>query len=812
MQKTFILLAAILGLFPRIVSALPTDNNISAHLKGKVIEKSSGEALPGASIYFPDLKTGTITQADGTYSIDKLPASKILVQVSLIGYQLVAQTIDLTKTATCDFTLEETATEIGEVVVTGQSGGIQQNRTPSPVAIVPHNQLLQNAGTNIIDAIASEPGVSQVTTGAGISKPVIRGLGYNRVVVIHDGVRQEGQQWGDEHGIEIDEFGVDRVEILKGPASLAYGSDAMAGVVNMISAPTVPDGVIRGNIVSNYQTNNGLIGYSGDLSGNKNGLIWDSRYSGKLAHAYENKYDGPVFNSGFRENAASATIGFNRSWGYSHLHLSLYHLKPGMVEGERDSLTGKFVKPVILPNGEKGTAIATSSDFNSYQPRAPFQKILHYKAVWDNSFFIGQCNVQTTIGFQQNQRKEYEDPDAYGLYFLLNTLNYDLRYNLPSANNWKISFGTNGMSQQSKNKGSEFLVPAYRLFDFGLYGIVSKQLDKVDLSGGLRYDQRVEKGDALYLDETEKVTSAADPNAIQRFSAFDQTFRGISGSLGATWQVSGATYTKVNVSRGFRAPNIAELGSNGVHEGTLRYEIGNPELKPETSLQFDWAIGMNTHHVSAELDLFHNTVDHFIFAHKLNSVAGGDSLREEVPVFKFSSGKAHLYGGELRIDIHPHPFDWLHFENTFSYVHATLANQPDSSRWLPLTPAPRWISGIRADIARINRFIGNGYIKLGIDHNWSQEHVYAAYGTETRTPGYTLFDLGAGADVVSEHKTLCSVYISVNNLTNTTYQNHLSRLKYGETNYATGRTGVYNMGRNVSFKLIIPVDFTESHN
>jgi iron complex outermembrane receptor protein len=153
-------------------------------LKGKVIEKSSGEALPGASIYFPDLKTGTITQADGTYSIDKLPASKILVQVSLIGYQLVAQTIDLTKTATCDFTLEETATEIGEVVVTGQSGGIQQNRTPSPVAIVPHNQLLQNAGTNIIDAIASEPGVSQVTTGAGISKPVIRGLGYNRVVVI----------------------------------------------------------------------------------------------------------------------------------------------------------------------------------------------------------------------------------------------------------------------------------------------------------------------------------------------------------------------------------------------------------------------------------------------------------------------------------------------------------------------------------------------------------------------------------------------------------------------------------------------------
>lgn len=798
-----------LMLFSSSIWALPNTINASARLSGKVTDKQTGELLPGVSIYFPDLKTGAITRADGTYSIENLPATKLLVQVSFIGYKLLAEQLDLAKTTNCDFSLEESITEISEVVVTGQNRGVEQNRTPSPVDIVPRLQLLQNSSSNVIDAIAKEPGISQVTTGVGISKPVIRGLGYNRVVVVNDGIRQEGQQWGDEHGIEIDEYGVDRVEILKGPASLAYGSDAMAGVINLMTAPTLPEGTVRGNIMSNYQTNNGLIGYSANVAGNRNGFVWDARFSNKMAHAYENKYDGPVFNSGFQENAAGILLGLNRSWGYSHLNLNMYHLKPGMVEGERDSVSGKFLKPVVLSNGEESEQIATSSDFNSYKPDAPFQKIAHYKAVWNSSIYLGQSNVQFTLGFQQNQRKEFETADEYGLYFLLNTLNYDLRYNLPEWNGWKISAGINGMSQQSKNKGSEFLVPAYRLFDAGTYLILNRQLGAFDLNGGIRYDHRSDKGDALYLDENEEITVASGVSATQRFSAFDETFSGVSGSLGATWQISDEWYTKLNVSRGFRAPNIAELGSNGVHEGTLRYEIGNPDLKPESSLQFDWAFGMDTRHVSVELNLFHNTVDHYIFSHKLDGLAGGDSIREEVPVFKFTQGKAHLLGGELRVDIHPHPLDWLHFENSLSYIRATLADQTDSSKYLPLIPAPRWISGVRADFHRVGNFLSEAYLKFELDHSWKQDHVYAAYNTETSTPAYSLLNLGAGANIVSKHRTLCSVFVSVNNLANVAYQNHLSRLKYAGTNYATGREGVYNMGRNVSVKLLIPIGITE---
>lgn len=772
-----------------------------ASLSGKVTDQSSGEPLPGVSIYFPDLKTGTISQADGTYFIDKLPATKLLVQVSFLGYKMATETINLATTQSFNFTLEESVTEISEVVVTGQSDGIESNRTPSPIAVVPHTQMLQNASTNIIDALTKVPGVAQITTGSGISKPVIRGMGYNRVVVVNDGIRQEGQQWGDEHGIEIDENSVNRVEVLKGPASLAYGSDAMAGVINMIAAPTLPEGSVRGNISSNYQSNNGLLNHSVNLAGNKNGLSWDMRYSNKMAHAYQNKYDGYVYNSGFREQAANTTIGINRSWGFSHIHLSMYALKPGIIEGERDSLSGKFLKT--------NTEIADNSDFHSYQPDAPFQKINHYKAVWDNRFFIGQSKLEATIGFQQNRRKEFESLDKYGLFFLLNTLNYDFSYVFPEKNNWKLSSGINGMSQQSQNRGTEFLVPEYALFDFGVYAIASKRIGKLDISGGLRYDSRSEDGQALYLDENEGITDSSDPNATERFAAFNRTFSGISGSIGATWQINESVYSKLNVSRGFRAPNIAELGSNGVHEGTQRYEIGNPDLKPETSLQLDYALGLNTTHVSAELNVFTNAVDHYIFSSKLSSIQEPDPLFGNLPAFRFTEGNARFYGGEFQIDFHPHPLDWLHLENSFSYVNGTLKNQPSESRYLPFIPAPVWISDVKAEFDKINRFLANSYLSIGIEKTWKQDHFYAAYDTETATPAYTLLHMGMGTDFVSGNKTRFSVYVSASNLTDVAYQSHLSRLKYVGINNATGRAGIFNMGRNISFKLIIPINFSD---
>jgi iron complex outermembrane recepter protein len=491
------------------------------------------------------------------------------------------------------------------------------------------------------------------------------------------------------------------------------------------------------------------------------------------------------------------------SWGYSHLHFSAYSLTPGVVEGERDSLSGKFVKPVVVNDSTVEMKLATTTDLKSYTPSTPFQKIKHYKAVLNSNFIIRGGSIKATLGMQQNQRQEFGDvftPNTYGLYFLMNTINYDLRYTMNEKNNFNISVGINGMQQQSQNKGTEFLVPEYNLFDIGVFTILKKSFEKLDISGGIRYDTRNQQGNDLYV--------ATDTTPFHQFTKFHSTFSGLTGSIGATYQFNDEVYVKLNAARGYRAPNIGELGANGLHDGTIRYEIGDPNLKAETSFQTDVALGVNTHHVTVELDLFRNTISNFIFSRKLTSVIGGDSISEGYSTFKFVSGKANLLGGEIMIDIHPHPLDWLHFENSFSYVQSIQEGQADSTKYLPFTPAPKIQSELKADIKSRGNLFGNTYIKLEVENYLQQNKFYSAYGTETATPAYTLLNVGAGTDIKKKNRVFCSLYLSINNLLDVAYQNHLSRLKYTPENYATGRMGVYGMGRNVSIKLIVPLYFS----
>lgn len=806
MKKIFYVLNALLLL---LVFPLSAATGQKTSLSGKITDKATGATIPGVAVYIPDMKTGAVSNAEGIYKIENLPQTKLLVQVSFLGYKTIIETVDLSTVTLKDFAMEVSVKEINEVVITGHSQAGERNRTPTPITSISKVELLQNTSSNIIDAISKQPGISQITTGSGISKPVIRGLGYNRVVVVNDGIRQEGQQWGDEHGIEIDEFTVNKIEILKGPASLSYGSDAIAGVINMLSETNVPQGTVSGGAIANYQTNNGALGYSANIAGNLKGIIWNVRYSNKMAHAYQNKYDGYVYNSGFKENTISGIVGVNKAWGYSHLHFSVYDFTPGLVEGERDSLTGKFVRPVAVNDSTEGTEIVPDKDLKSYDTGIPYQQIRHYKATLNNSFIVGNGSIKAILGFQQNHRQEFGDvlaPHVYGLYFLMNTFNYDLRYILPEKNKWDVSFGVNGMQQNSQNKGIEFLVPEYTLFDIGAFGIIKKSFDKLDISGGLRYDIRTERTKDLYLDAENKKTDAPDSTAYHQFSAINELFSGITGSLGATYQFSDKLYGKLNAARGYRAPNIGELSSNGVHEGTMRYEIGNPKLKPENSFQLDLSLGLNTEHITAEIDLFNNSIDNFIFSRKLNAVNGNDSIMEGVTAFQFVSGNANLSGGEIMIDLHPHPLDWLHFENSFSYVQAVQKGQPDSTKYLPFTPAPKLESELRADLKKTGKFMKSTFIKVGMENYFAQNEFYSAYGTETATPAYLLLNAGIGTTFISGERTICSFFININNITDVAYQSHLSRLKYGEINYATGRTGVYNMGRNISFKLVIPFD------
>lgn len=691
--------------------------------------------------------------------------------------------------------------DLNEIVVSTPFGQMKRKQSATPISVVTQKTLRQTSSTNIVDAIAKQPGVAQITTGSGISKPVIRGLGYNRIVCVAEGVRQEGQQWGDEHGLELDGQGVEQVEILKGPASLIYGSDAMAGVVIFHPEAILPEGQMTASLSSEYHTNSGLIDYSLRFGGNQKGFVWNGRYSEKFAHAYKNKYDGYVPGSQFHERALKALLGVNKEWGFSHVTFDYYHLTPGMIEGERDSLTGE-----LLAEG----------NLKSYQKVAPFQQIHHYKAVSDNSFDVGNGLLKAIVGYQMNRRQEFEEEDEVALDFMLHTLTYDARYVACELNGWRLTGGLGGMYQSSQNKGEEFLIPAYKLFDFGLYATSTKDLKKWTLSGGLRFDNRHLHSFQLIDDGNE------------RFTDFTRNFSAVSGSLGAVFHANKHLNVRANVARGFRAPNLSELGSNGMHEGTLRYEVGNKDLRPEHSWQGDLGLDYSGRYVSFEAALFLNRMDNYIFAQNV-------ILQTDMPLlpvgtneprrFYYTQGDALLKGFELGFDVHP--IHQLHLASAFSIVDARQLNQPEWTRYLPMTPAPRLTAEVKWELThngdhhtsvshhigeavgqhhRLDHIFDNAFISLGFEHNFAQNHFYMADETETSTPAYTLLNATFGSDILLRgQRKLCEIYIIGENLLNTAYQNHLSRLKYTDVNNMTGRRGIFNPGRNITLKVVFPV-------
>lgn len=773
-------------------------------LSGHVRDELNGDPLQGVSVYLPDLRTGTLTDENGFFRIQNLKNAVYLLEIKAQDFKTIVKRIEMNSDVSIDFLMEYTITELDNIVITGVTRSTEMKRNPVIIKTVDAESLKSNSAINLIDALKSVPGISQITTG-GISKPVIRGLAYNRIITLNNGLKQEGQQWGDEHGIEIDEYSVDRVEIIKGPGSLMYGSDGIAGVLNFLPPKSLYEGEIKTGLLTNYQSNNQLIGTSVNNAGKLNGLQWNARFSNKMAANYKNKYDGKVYNSAFSETNGNLSLGINKNWGHSFLSLSSYNAKPGIVEGERDQ-EGNFI--FVNEQGEEATA--TASELNAYKVGIPFQRINHFSIASNNYFILNKGSLNVDLGFQNNRRREYEEvehPDEAGLSLALNTLNYNIRYNLPAMKGWELSSGIGGMQQTNKNKGFEFLIPDYDLFDVGLFVYGQKTFNKLTLAGGLRFDNRNLKTKQLYLNENEEVTNGPSEDSELKFAAFKKNYSGISGSIGLSYQTDKNSTLKLNFSQGYRSPNIAELASNGKHEGTFRYEIGNPDLKPESSRQIDLAYFIDSKHITLEISPFVNFIKNYSFLEKMKDENGNDIIpdpSDPAPGFRYNSGKATLVGGEIYLDIHPHPLDWLHLENSFSFVRATQKNQNDSMKYLPFIPAPHYHSGIKVEFKNLSKSISKLLFKFGVNHYFAQNKVYSAYDTETPTPAYTLLNAGIGASFNLFGKNdFIRLYLNGENLGDIAYQSHLSRLKYADTNPATGRNGVFDMGRNLSVKMIM---------
>jgi iron complex outermembrane receptor protein len=815
--------------------------SISIHaqntITGKITDAHNGVPLRGVSVYIPDLKTGAASTADGSYRIQDIPAGTYLMEISIIGYAKQWEKLTVKGQVRRNYALTAASVTLGDIIVTGVPSATDNQKNPISVTTVSHADLLENSSTNVIDAIAKEPGVSAMTDGQSISKPVIRGLGYNRVLTVNDGVEQVDQAWFDEFGIEADPDAVHKYEILKGPASLAYGSDAIAGVINLLPEDALPEGQTKGEILANYQTNNGLINIMGHIAGTKNGISWSARIDNTLSHAYRDPYDGYALNSQFSNFNTDGTIGLHRKWGYTQVHASYFDMATGIVDGTRDSASGQLERQVSYPDlngGSPSYELPTHQEQLSYTPFVINQRIRHTKIVWDNSLAVGAGRIKALFSWQKNQRQETNDPtipNTPDIYYSSNGATYDVRYVSPQIGGFNISGGANGVYQSSQSLGTLLLIPNYTFFQIGGFVIANQKIGNLNLSGGLRYDTRTFHGEDHWVDSTTQAPAPPDgPDAFHEFQGFTSRFNGMSFSLGGTYQLTRNLYVKANIARGWRAPNVAECAANGVHDGTVVYEIGDPTLRPETSLEEDVALGINSPDVSMEADLFNNNIHDFIYAQGLQSVFGGDSINNSLnaaglgaaPVYKYSQTGAQLYGGELAIHVHPASLPWIELNSTLSMVFGGLSGVADSVKYLPFVPPTRITADLKFPIRRLGAAVEHAYIKFGMIDCFEQKDIYRQYAiynglntaltpfeymaSTTATKGYTLFSAGMGGDIVNKGHTVCSIYIACTNLFDTPYMDYMSRFKYYPVNYTTDRVGVFNMGRNISFKLLVPLD------
>lgn len=794
-------------------------------LRGSVVDSAGGQGIPGAVVYFPELKIGTTTDSAGDFKMNSMPKGTYEMEVRILGYSTLTQqvTIKENTTCTCNCKMGASCCSSNEVVITALGNITNTQRSPMPVDIVTHDMLLQSSSSTIIDAISTQPGVNMTTEGPGTTKPQINGLGFDRVLVLTDGLRQEDFQWGDDHGILIDPYSIYDAEIIRGPASLQYGASAEAGVISFKTQPFAENGTTQGSVLTEYQTNNGLIGTSEDIGGNHNGFVWDLRASNEEAHDYWDPKDGYVWGTAWRQDNARLTLGLIKSWGYSRISVSLLERRIEVPDGNRDS-TGRF----MYDAPQNGQLYPGKADFLAYNPTIAGDKILdEIQTWWQNSINVGAGKLGIDIGFTQSIHHDIDTGTVGSGNFEVKDIPYSFRYQL-TTNNLKLTTGVNGTYEFENNYAEpaapyigDYEIPNYTDFQAGVYAILSYQPIANSnwlFSGGLRYDYNNFVGQSMYLANAgtpeQAVVSATTPGAVLQFPSFSNSYTGPSGSIGLSYQLPENNYLKLNVSKSFRAPSIDQLTSNGVNIGVNAFQQGNLNLKAEEGYQVDFAYGNNGKDVSFEVDGFYNVINNFIFPVRVESKVSGDSMVDGVPFFEYIANKAIIAGFSGYFNIHPYDTKWLEIDNNFTYVYSYLPNQTDSTQHVPWTPAPRLTTEIKFKLAdKKTSILRNTYIEFGMAKYWAQNDIYGALYSEIPSLAYTLFNAGVGTNFTDPKtgRTVCSLYINCTNLLNVGYADHLNLAQYflaynGNPVTVTNQSqGIYNMGRNVGFKLLFPI-------
>ncbi|WP_394760021.1 TonB-dependent receptor domain-containing protein [Flavobacterium sp.] len=710
--------------------------NAQNTITGTIINPEN-KVLEGVLVSIPELNKETTSDSNGNFSFSDLPNGNFKMSFSLSGYEnkIISQRLNQ-ENIILNIILEEKINHIDEVIVSTIFNKMQSQN----VMKVEHKsikELQQKGAATLMEGLATIPGVSQVSTGTSIGKPVIRGLSGNRVLVYTQGVRLENQQFGEEHGLGLNDSGIESVEVIKGPASLLYGSDALGGVLyfnpEKFAKPNSYLADFNQKYFSNTQGSNTSFGLKSSFENWK--FLIRGGYNNHGDYKMPN--DSLVTNTRFEEADVKTALGFSNSKFSSVLRYNLNNLNLGIPE------------QIGLQTRQR-------------DPDFPRQGVVNHIVSLHNNFFFKNSKFDADFGYISNSRKEFEDSTTPILDMNLNTLNYDLKYYLPKKGKLETIIGVQGMSQTNANSGLELLIPDATTNDIGALITSNYEWKSNVVQAGFRFDTR-------------KINTKTNGIVGEEgyFESINKKFTSFNASLGYKTKFTDNLSFRLNVASGFRAPNLAELTSNGVHEGSNRYEIGNSNLKSEQNIQTDLNLEYGNSHFEFFVNGFYNHINNYIF------ISPNGNIIDDNNVYDYTQANAKLYGGEMGIHFHPHPLDWLHFTSSFE----TVIGQKDNGNYLPLIPANKWNSTIRTEF-NINQFMKKAFATINAESIFNQNN---ASEFETKSNNYTLVNIGFGSNVTIG-KSNFDLSLNGNNLFDETYISHLSRLK---------ADGIPNIGRNI---------------
>jgi iron complex outermembrane receptor protein len=574
----------------------------------------------------------------------------------------------------------------------------------------------------------------------------------NDILVLNNSVRYENYQYSDHHPLGIDEFGIDNVEIIKGPASLLYGSDAIGGVINFIKEKPAPVGSITGDY--NLQLFSNSLGMTNNLGikGATKNFHGGLRLGNKTNSDYLQGGGEFVPNTRFRGTSLNASTGFTNSKMSLNLFYDYGIHKIGLAE--EDAVD--YVK-------DRG---------RGRNPEVYYMLLNNHLLSTRNNFFLNKFKLEINSAYQNSLLSHAEGPDEIAIEMSLQTITYETRLYLPSNNKSEYIIGFQGFNQINTNLNDREtkLLPDAGTNNYSAFGLLQHSFfGKLKLQTGIRYD--------IKSISTQAIGLASDTMTYR--PALDKNYGSFSGSAGATYNLTEKLLFRANIAAAYRTPNLAELTSNGQHE--TRFEIGDNNLVPENAYETDLSVHYHSPNFTFEVAGFYNLINNYIFISPT-----GDTTSTGINIFRYRQANSALIGGEADLHFHPNSLEWLHFETTFSSV----MGKQKSGDYLPFIPANKLRFELRAEKESL-LFLNKAFASVYATTAFNQDN---AAPDETQTAGYTLVDIAVGGSVKINNQ-LLSLNISANNLFDTKYIDHLSTLK---------EVGLFNPGRNIAINLKIP--------